>query len=134
MLFQSLLLVSKKRKQREEEEFEDLCSSLESDEMVVDTDDDNDMVRAISYATVIIATANRRHGAPRGPALDREQNKGTWSNGYRTWDAANFKARVRVTRETFNFLLGEITASIEKTPTNLCLSKLFKLSSRKPLF
>ena len=42
-----------------------------------------------------------------------------WTCGYAAWSDAQFKARVRVNRDTFDFLLGEIIGDIEKTPTNL---------------
>ena len=56
-----------------------------------------------------------------GPAaaVDRPKQKEMWSLGYATWTDAQFKAHVRVNRDTFDFILDEIRPDIEKTPTNL---------------
>ena len=39
--------------------------------------------------------------------------------GYRTWDDAAFKKRLRASRETFNFILNEISNEITKQPTRM---------------
>ena len=40
---------------------------------------------------------------PKGP--DEERNTEWWENGYRQWTEEQFKKRLRVTRETFEFIL-----------------------------
>ena len=37
-----------------------------------------------------------------------------WPNGYVNWDEERFKARVRVTRDTFQFILDEISRRVQK--------------------
>ena len=50
---------------------------------------------------------------PKGPYEDR--NSQWWENGYRQWP--EFKKRLRVTRETFEFILETVTDDIAKETT-----------------
>ena len=54
----------------------------------------------------------------REPNIDRVNQKEVWTDGYLTWNDAQFKSRVRITCATFEFLLTEIGPSITKPPTN----------------
>ena len=40
-----------------------------------------------------------------------------WAQGYRNWDGAGFKKRLRVFRDTFEFILAEIKNDMVKQPT-----------------
>ena len=117
LLFQSLMNKSKKRTKKEADDFEDVLSTLD----VSDDDDeenaDSVLVGVVSHAA--LAATNKSCIGPRAAAIDRTQQKEMWSFGYSTWTDAQFKARVRVNRDTFNFILDEIRPDIEKTPTNL---------------
>ena len=57
-----------------------------------------------AYGTVI-TTASRRHGYSHRSAINREQQNEMWSEDYRTWDGNRCKARLRVSRETFEYIL-----------------------------
>ena len=73
----------------------------------------------IAYGAVLATTSNERCGA-RGKPIDRSPQKELWSSGYLAgnWDGNSFKARVRVTKDTFEFILKERSPLIEKMPTN----------------
>lgn len=53
----------------------------------------------------------------RGP--DELRNANWWANGYQNWDQDSFKKRLRVSRDTFEFILGEIKDLIVKEPTRM---------------
>ena len=96
----------------EDEENEDLFKSFNDDS----EDGDGVVLAAISYAAVPINST--RHNRPRGPVINRQQQKESWTEGYANWSGDRFKARVRVTRDTFEYILQEIRQDIMKTPTN----------------
>ena len=52
---------------------------------------------------------------PKGP--DEEWNSQWWGNGYRQWTEEQFKKRVCVTRETFDFILETVTNDTAKETT-----------------
>ena len=79
------------------------------DESEHSEDGDGVVLAAISYA----AGYNR----PRGPSINREQQKESWMEGYANWTEDRFKVRIRVTRDTFEYILQEIRQDITKTPT-----------------
>ena len=115
ILFQTLMSKSKKRQKKEEEELEDRLSSLNEDvENEEEVDADMAAIGAVSFAAVTDCTSNRS-SCPRAAAIDRKQQKEMWGFEYSSWNDAQFKARVRVTRVTFEFLLGEIGPDIVKT-------------------
>ena len=78
-----------------------------------------ELVGIVAHAAVAVTATNNNRGGPRAAAVDRTKQKEMWSLGYATWTDAQFKARVQVSRDTFNFILDEIRPDIEKTPTNL---------------
>ena len=65
-------------------------------------------------SAIVITKSNRNE---RGP--DELRNGDWWTNGYQNWDEAAFKKRLRVSRETFQFILGEIKDVIKKEPTRM---------------
>ena len=54
--------------------------------------------------SAIAITKNNRN--ERGP--DELRNGDWWANGYQNWDEASFRKRLRVSRDMFEFILGEI--------------------------
>lgn len=48
---------------------------------------------------------------------DEERNHRWWDHGYQNWNEAQSKKRVRVTRETFQFILDSISDQIRKETT-----------------
>jgi len=42
-----------------------------------------------------------------------------WTNGCSDWSEKEFKKRLRVSKDTFEIILGKIEEFIVKTPTNL---------------
>ena len=119
-------VIFKKTWKREEEAWEDMYSYLQSDgSKVVNAEDDEQdeigVIAAISHAAEVVVQGGRRQDHPRKPNVDRTQQKEVWSNGYRVWDDDQFKSRVRINRESFEFILAEIGKSIayKIAPTNL---------------
>lgn len=121
IFFQNLLRKSRKRQRKETEEYEELYSSLLNGPGVEnDMDVDGDIIGTTSYATALAAMSNKRCGVDRKNPVNRIQQKELWSLGYvqGNWDDNGFKARLRVTRDTFEFILNEITPFIQKVRTN----------------
>ena len=69
---------------------------------------------SFSYAAsgVLLATSIRKRKEP-----DEERNYLWWDDGYQNWNDVQFKKRVRVTRETFQFILDSISDQIRKDTT-----------------
>ena len=84
-----------------------------------DGEDAEDITGTIAYGTALATMSNKRCG-PRGKPINRAQQKELWSSGYvaGNWDENGFKARLRVTKDTFEFILKEISPLIQKVPTN----------------
>ena len=80
-------------------------------------EDEDSLAVAISCAAVA-AVSSRKSAAPRRPVINRQQQKESWTEGYRNWSVAHFKARVRINRDIFEYILEEIRPDIIKTPTN----------------
>ena len=104
-LLQLVKLFSRKR--RTEEEFLSLQYKI-SEEMarkrfVREADFETDASEPAVMAAIVITKSNRNE---RGP--DELRNGDWWTNGYQNWDEAYFKKRLRVSRDTFEFILGEI--------------------------
>ena len=59
----------------------------------------------------------QRNGRKEAQKKYREQS--WWTNGYGNWDESEFKKRLRIARETFEYILDNIHDDIEKQPTNL---------------
>ena len=104
-LLQLVKLFSRKR--RTEEEFLSLQYKI-SEEMarrrfVREADFETDVSEPAVMAAIVITKSNRNK---RGP--DELRNGDWWTNGYQNWDEAYFKKTLRVSRDTFEFILGEI--------------------------
>ena len=59
----------------------------------------------------------RKH--PKIQNRDRTQQKMFWTNGYATWADDEFKERLRINRENFEFILNRIRPMIIKEVTNM---------------
>ena len=62
-------------------------------------------------SAIVIPKSNRNE---RGP--DELRNRDWWTNGHQNWDEASFKKRLRVSRDTFQFILAEIKDLIRRSP------------------
>ena len=71
-------------------------------------------MEASVLSAIMITKSNRNE---RGP--DELRNGNWWANGYQNWDQDSFKKRLRVYRDTFVFILGEIKYLIVKEPTRM---------------
>ena len=80
------------------------------------SDDDIDAV-VVSVSSMAAALCNPKERKERSPKMYREQS--WWTNGYGNWDESEFKKRLRIARETFEYILDNIHDDIEKQPTNL---------------
>ena len=65
-------------------------------------------------SAIVITKSDRNE---RGP--DELRNGNWWSDGYQNWDEESFKKRLRVSRDTFEFILSEIKDLIVKEPTRM---------------
>ena len=118
VLFNNLLQSSRKRQKKEMDDFDNLYDSLKEPDDVDDVED-GDIMGTIAYGTALATMSNKRCG-PRGKPINRDQQKELWSSGYLAgnWDENAFKARLRVTKDTFEFILNEISPLIRKVPTS----------------
>ena len=118
VLFNNLLQSSRKRQKKEMDDFDNLYDSLKEPDDVDDVED-GDIMGTIAHGTALATMSNKRCG-PRGKPINRDQQKELWSSGYLAgnWDENAFKARLRVTKDTFEFILNEISPLIRKVPTS----------------
>ena len=73
--------------------------------------EDDIVVAAVSAAVMLGRSPERM------PNVARDH---WWrTNGYQTWTEEKFKKRLRIKRETFEYIIGEIRLDIKKEPTNL---------------
>ena len=49
---------------------------------------------------------------------DVQRDQTWWADGYRNWSDVEFKKKLRLNRETFDFILDRIRPELEKKPTN----------------
>ena len=117
-LFDNLIRSSKKRRRKEDEEIDDLLLEIDN-EVDQDDDDDDEFIFAtlIPEAVSILNNGEKIRG-PCKPNVERATEKESWTNGYRIWDDTQFKSRVRISRDTFRYILDIIGPYIEKIPTN----------------
>ena len=74
---------------------------------------DDVIVAAVSAAVMLGRSPER---TPKWPNVARDHS--WWTNGYQTWTEEEFKKRLRIKRETFEYIIGEIRLDIQKEPTN----------------
>ena len=80
-----------------------------------EVNDELDYFIALASAQALLLTHKERKD--RGP--DRERDKRWWEDVYATGDDVIFRKTLRMKRETFNFILGEINHEVVKEPTNM---------------
>ena len=61
---------------------------------------------------------SRQEPRKRKKLTEMMQNVGWWTNGYANWSETEFKHRVRINRNNFEFILRILGPYISKTPTN----------------
>ena len=111
--WQSLLKRQKRKREESEEEVENYLKTrkrkrkrrLEIDPVIF----------CVVSAAAIVGAKPKRKKREKNCARD----KSWWTNGYLNWNEQQFKKRLRVTRETFEFILTNIGQHIQKQPTNL---------------
>ena len=81
-------------------------------------DGSDDILIMTTVQTALMMHSKPQH-KPRMPNVDRDGSKIWWSNGYANWSEEEFKHRLRISRENFEFILRTVGPYIEKTPTNL---------------
>ena len=80
-----------------------------------EVNDEVDYFIALASAQALLLTHKERKD--RGP--DRERDKRWWEDVYATGDDVIFRKTLRMKRETFNYILGEINHEVVKEPTNM---------------
>lgn len=78
----------------------------------------DEVVPIIAQATAEIISIGEGK-QPRAPNKPRDDQKSFWTNGYRSWTEEEFKDRLRINRETFEFILKRIEPHIYKEPTHM---------------
>ena len=73
---------------------------------------ETEVAQAAALSAILLSKKERQAGG-----LDELRINYWWSQGYRNWDDAAFKKRMRVSRDTFRFILAEIENDIIKQPT-----------------
>ena len=73
---------------------------------------ETEVAQAAALSAILLSKKERQ---ARG--LDELRINNWWSQGYRNWDDVAFKKRMRVSRDTFRFILVEIKNDIIKQPT-----------------
>ena len=81
------------------------------------------MIANIAQSAEIIAKSRDKQRVVRKANVDRtekeqKEQKEKWTKGFLLWSAEGFKSRLKVHRETFEVILGEISPFITKTLTN----------------
>ena len=105
VVFHELLKTSRKRRRKNEEEVNDYLDQQRKTRR----GDDHD-IQAFAIASVCGATSlqMRKKRGNRKSNDDRSLQKLWWTNGYQNWTEEQFKYRIRITRDTFNIILGNI--------------------------
>ena len=75
---------------------------------------EEDIAQAAALASIVVSRNPRKK---RG--CDEHRSSSWWVEGSRTWDNAALKKRLRVSRETFDFILNENSDEIAKKPTRM---------------
>ena len=80
--------------------------------------DDLDNIQAgVTALVAIIDSKNERE--PEVKDKLRDTGKLWWADAYRNWSEEDFKAKMRINRTAFNFILDGIYKDLILTPTNL---------------
>ena len=75
-----------------------------------------DFERLATQSAALLATVmTKSNRNQRGP--DELRNDSWWTDGYQNWEQESFKKTFRVSRDTFEFILGKIANLIVKEPT-----------------
>ncbi|XP_028394424.1 protein ALP1-like [Dendronephthya gigantea] len=80
--------------------------------VLLEIDDEQEMLGAIGLCSVVARKKPRK-------LRDQDEARDTswWEHGYKNWSDAAFKKRLRINRDTFHFLLGDIRSKLVRTPT-----------------
>ena len=117
MAYKQLLLMKLLSRKRKADIEKRLSSFLINEEILRkrclrSMDDEIKIAGGITPAMFLAGKKERKH---RGP--DEKRIKDWWTNGYQNWSDEAFKKRLRVKRETFNFIVNEVQDLLIKTPT-----------------
>lgn len=69
----------------------------------------------LAITSAVLGVTAEKERAERSP--NEERDKSMWENGYNTWNEKKFKRSLRVTRDTFDYILAEIVTDLIKKPT-----------------
>ena len=112
-----LLIEKAKRRRMENEDFMDDLLNSSDYSANYQEDDDGEAIIIGTVAQTVLSASGSTVRKEKIPNRNREISKEIWTNGYASWDE---EARVRITRQSFEFILGEIKHHLQKTPTNFC--------------
>ena len=86
----------------------------------VNDDEDMGMIKWGQCGAALATMSSKRYD-PRAKPINQNQQKELWSSGFvaGNWIETSFKARVRFTRDKFEFILNEISSFLQKIPTKL---------------
>ena len=115
-----LLIKKAKRRRMENEDFMDDLLNSSDYSANYQEDDDGEAIIIGTLAQTALSASGSTVRKEKIPNRNREISKEIWTNGYASWDEEGFKARVRITRQSFQFILGEIKHHLQKTRTYFC--------------
>ena len=75
------------------------------------------MIITQSQAVSEVIESTKPKKNPRLPSKQRAELKKFWSNGYRHWSDEEFKERLRIKRESFEYILASVRPMVLKHPT-----------------
>ena len=109
---------SYRKRKRDLEEEVDTYSRNKRRRRNNDGNENNGHFLALSTAEAEILMISRQQ-EPRKRKVDRDDaTRCWWTNGYANWSETEFKNRVRINRNHFEFILRILGPYISKTPTN----------------
>ena len=82
-------------------------------------DYDHDTVAIISQAVSEVTKSTKPKMHPRFPNKQRAELKKFWSSGYRHWSDEQFKERLRIKQESFEYILASIRPMAFKQLTTM---------------
>ena len=78
----------------------------------------DEVIPVIAQAAAEIVSVEKRP-QPRAPNKPRNDQKSFWTSDYRSWTDDEFKERLRINKETFEFILERIQPFIYKQPMRM---------------
>ena len=103
VVLEPVKLFSRKRKADEEffsRQYE-MQEEMAKKRHLMEMDFETEAFELAVLSAIVIAKSDRKERSP-----DESRSENWWANGYQNWDEASFKKRLRVSRDTFEYILN----------------------------